>query len=279
MDHRTTQGAARRAPAGRLGEVLVAGRILGGSGLPVGTTRTHPTWGLTFLTAGTGRYRDAMHDEPIGAGTLVIVHPGHPHWYGAGREGWDEVFVVFDGVAFDLARRRGALSPDRPLVHGLPVARWRHRFAAFGERTRPTSVEGRDTEAIDLLTALLQACAAAASTPAQAPRGQGRDGWLDHSIEVLGRDLAEPLDLQAVAAEVKMPYETWRRRFRAETGASPYAHRASRRLEAATDLLVHTGLGVRDIAAATGFSDERHLIRRFREHTGTTPRAFRDAAR
>ena len=76
-----------------------------------------------------------------------------------------------------------------------------------------------------------------------------------------------------------MPYETWRRRFRAETGTSPYAHRAARRLAAATDLLVHTGLGVRDIAAATGFSDERHLIRRFREDTGLTPRAFRDDRR
>ena len=285
MGHRTTQSAAgRRALAGRLGEVLVAGRITGGSGLPVGTMRRHPTWGLTFLTAGTGRYRDAVHDEPIGAGTLVVVHPGHPHWYGADRGGWDEVFVVFDGVAFELARRRGALSPDRPLVHGLPIARWRHRFAAFGEPARPTSVEGHDAEALGLLTALLEASASATSTSTSAavphtPRGDDRRGWLGRSVELLDRDLAESLDLQAVAAEVGMAYETWRRRFRAETGTSPYAHRASRRLEAATDLLVHTGLGVRDIAAATGFSDERHLIRRFREHTGLTPRAFRDAGR
>jgi transcriptional regulator GlxA family with amidase domain len=79
-----------------------------------------------------------------------------------------------------------------------------------------------------------------------------------------------------VAAEVGLPYETWRRRFRAATGTSPYAHRASRRLDAATGMLVHTGLSVRDIAAATGFTDERHLIRRFRARTGLTPRAFRD---
>ncbi len=110
-----------RLPAGRLGEVLVAGRIPRGSGLPPGTVRRHPTWGLTFVMAGTGRYRDRSHDEPITPGTLVLVHPGHPHWYGADRGGWDELFVVFDGVVFDLARRRGALSPDRPLIPGLPV--------------------------------------------------------------------------------------------------------------------------------------------------------------
>ena len=268
----------RRPPCGGLGEVLVAGRILGGGGLAPGTTRRHPTWGLTFLMAGTGRYRDASHDEAIGPGTLVLVHPGHPHWYGADPGGWDELFAVFDGVMFELAQRRGALSPDRPLVHGLAVARWRHRFAVFAGRTRPTSTRGRDAEAVDLLAALLEATAAAREPAAQrSPRGTGGRGWLERSLERLGADLGEALDLHAVAVEAGMPYETWRRRFRAETGTSPYAHRAARRLEAATDLLEHTGLGVRDIAAATGFSDERHLIRRFRERTGLTPRAFRDA--
>lgn len=253
----------------------MAGRITGGSGLPAGTTRRHPTWGLTFVTAGTGHYRDASHDETIGAGTLVLVHPGHPHWYGAGPGGWDELFVVFDGVVFELARRRGALSPERPLLQGLPVARWSHRLSAFAERARPADVDGRDAEALDLLAALLEAAASASTSHTEA----GLVGWLDRSLDLLGADLADALDLHAVAAEVGMPYETWRRRFRTATGTTPYAHRAGRRLAAATDLLVHTGLGVRDIAAATGFSDERHLIRRFRESTGLTPRAFRDDRR
>jgi AraC-like DNA-binding protein len=276
-----TGSATSPVPAARLGEVLVAGRILAGRGLPVGTTRRHPTWGLTFLTGGTGRYHDAAHDEPVRAGTLIVVHPGHPHWYGADRSGWDELFVVFDGPVFELAGRRGALSPERPLVHGLPVARWGHRLATFGDRARPTNAEARDAEALELLTALLEATATAtvrhrsrARVPAAGAAGRH---WLERSVELLEHDVAEPLDLRSVAAEVGLPYETWRRRFRAETGTSPYAHRATRRLAAATDLLVHTGLGVRDIAAATGFSDERHLIRRFREHTGLTPRAFRDA--
>ncbi|MEW1954084.1 AraC family transcriptional regulator [Terrabacter sp. NPDC080008] len=258
----------------RLGQVLVAGRIHGGSGLPAGTTRRHPTWGLTFVAAGTGRYRDASHDEPMGPGTLVLVHPGHPHWYGADRGGWDELFVVFDGPVFELARRRGALSPERPLVHGLPVTRWSHRLARFVEGGRPATVEGRDGEAVALLSTLLEAIEYAV-TPRR-PRPADEMGWLDHSLVRLGSDLGETLDLRAVAAEVGMAYETWRRRFRAETGVSPYALRAARRLEAATELLAHTGLGVRDIAAATGFSDERHLIRRFRERTGATPSAFRD---
>ena len=258
-----------------LGEVLVAGRIAGGRGLPAGTTRRHPTWGLTFVTAGRGRYRDAGHDEAVGAGTLVVVHPGHPHWYGADHRGWDEHFVVFDGLLFDLATRSGALSPAHPLVHDLPVRRWSARFAAF-ERRRPPTVQGRDAEAAELLAALLEARSVAEQRSSQAPPSAD---WLERSVELLGGDLGEGLDLREVAAAVGQPYETWRRRFREATGTSPYAHRSQRRLAAATELLVHTGLGVRDIAAATGFTDERHLIRRFRAATGLTPRAFRDASR
>jgi len=269
---RSAHPEAARVTGGRLGQVLVAGRITGGGGLPVGTSRRHPTWGLTFVTAGTGRYRDAAHDETIRAGTLVLVHPGHPHWYGADHGGWDELFVVFDGVVFELAGRRGALSPARPLLQGLAVPYWRHRLTAFTDRPRPADVDRRDAEALDLLAALLDATAAA-SAPNPAPH---EVGWLERSFELLGADLADDLDLHTVAAEVGLPYETWRRRFRAAAGTSPYAHRRARRLAAVTDLLVHTGLGVRDIAAATGFSDERHLIRRFRQSTGLTPRAFRD---
>lgn len=260
----------------RLGEVLVAGRITGGGGLPAGTVRRHPTWGLTFVTAGTGRYRDADHDEALRAGSLVLVRPGHPHWYGPDRGGWDEHFVVFDGPVFELARRRGALGPERPLVHGLPVARWGHRLAAFGARRRPSSPDARDAEALELLALVLEALATV--RPPRSPGAALRVAdWVGRSTDLLGGDLAEPLDLHRVAAEVGLPYETWRRRFRAETGTSPYAYRATRRLDAATELLVHTGLAVRDVAAATGFSDERHLIRRFRAATGRTPRAFRDA--
>ena len=156
------------------------------------------------------------------------------------------------------------------------MARWRHRLAAFAERVRPADVDGRDAEALDLLATLLEAAATATATDRAAARGRG---VARRSLELLEADLADPLDLRAVAAEVAHALRDVAPALPGETGTSPYAHRAARRLAAATDLLVHTGLGVRDIAAATGFSDERHLIRRFREDTGLTPRAFRDDSR
>lgn len=266
---------ATRTGCGHLGQVLLAGRIVGGTGLAANTTRRHGSWGLTFLRAGSGRYRDANHDEPIGPGTLVIVFPGWPHWYGATPGSWDENFVVFEGPVFDLALARGAMRPSQPLVHDLPVGLWQARLDAFRTRRRPATPSEHDVEVLELLGLLTEAVAARRLS-GDAPE---RDSWFERSVELLESHLGEPLDLADVAAEVGMPYETWRRRFRSRAGHSPYHHRAEHRLRTATDLVIHTDLSTRDIAAATGFSDERHLIRRFRAEHGLTPRRVRDASR
>lgn len=258
-----------------LGEVVVSGRIVRGRGLPIGTRRRHPAWGLTFLTAGAGRYVDAAHDEPVSAGTLILVHPHHPHWYGADDAGWDEDFVVFTGPLFELAQHRGLLTPQQPLVHGLPVARWSHRFAQF--RESPTTPTALAAQAAGLLALILEAVAWSEGAARRSDTTHRRSTeWLHDSQRALQADLTESLDLAKVAGHVGMAYETWRRRFRDQVGQSPYAYRAAARLSAATELLVHTGLSIRDISAATGYSDQRHFIRRFRAVHGVTPTTYRN---
>jgi transcriptional regulator GlxA family with amidase domain len=103
-------------------------------------------------------------------------------------------------------------------------------------------------------------------------------GWLARSQALLASDLAEPLDLPGVAAAVGLGYESWRKRFQAETGLAPARYRAQRRIEAAADLLRRTTLSNREIAASLGFSDEHHFAKRFRATTGRTTSGYRGDA-
>lgn len=277
---------AARGDGQGLGRVLAAGRVSGGAGLPRGTVRRFPTWGLTFVVNGSGRYRDPRHDVRVGAGTLITVLPGHPHWYGPERGGWDELFAVFDGQVFDLATRSGALSATRPVAVGLPVRAWQRRIAAVVARARPVHPIARNAEAVEVLALLLDAqtlsrpdavrtVPACGNNESATPVPRTPETWLDRSRAMLAADLDTRLDLAEVATLVGLPYETWRRRFRAHVGAAPHAYRLQRRLDTTTELLTHTNRSVRDVAAATGFSDERHLIRRFRRRTGITPAEYR----
>lgn len=111
---------------------------------------------------------------------------------------------------------------------------------------------------------------------ADAERGQPVDGsWLARSIGLLEAVPGTPTPLTEVAAAVGMPYDAWRKAFRAEVGVAPARFRLDRRLAVAADLLLVTSQSVRSIAADLGFSDERHLVVRFQEAYGCTPAAYR----
>lgn len=262
----------RRGPPGRLGTVRMAGRVAGARGAPPGRTVRFASFGLTFLWGGAGRYRDRAHDVGLRAGSLVLVFPGHPHWYGAVGGAWDEVFVVFDGPLFDLARRTGVLDPARPVVQLEAIDHWHDRFDAFRRRPAPRTASGSDREACELLGAL--------TTLGDPPTDDVADAdWYARSCELLGADLDRACSPVEVAEAVGMPYETWRRRFAARAGCPPAAYRLRRRIDAAAALARDTSLSSREIAAVLGFSDEQHLTRHFRALLGTTPRRYREAHR
>ncbi|MGN9809515.1 helix-turn-helix domain-containing protein [Micromonospora sp. BQ11] len=262
---------ARRGD-GRLGHIRLVGRIEGGTGVPSRALRSYPSYALTYVTAGNGRYRDAAHDVPVTPGTLILVFPRMPHWYGtAGGATWDETFLVFGGPLFELAHRTGVVDPGRPLHTALPVTRWKARLEDFGRRPRAGSRAAADREALELMALIAEA-----TGTADGRADRGAVDWFARSVDILEGDLETQVAMPEIARAVGMPYETWRRAFRTRAGSSPQQYRNQHRLKTAVELLEHTRMSTREIAAALGFTDERHLIRRFRARHRMTPRQFRD---
>jgi AraC family transcriptional regulator len=70
--------------------------------------------------------------------------------------------------------------------------------------------------------------------------------------------------------------ESWfARAFRRSTGETPQRWMMRLRLEAAQELMVSTNLGLAEIADATGFADQAHLTRVFRDAQGLPPSQWR----
>ncbi|WP_427884777.1 helix-turn-helix domain-containing protein [Kribbella sp. GL6] len=101
----------------------------------------------------------------------------------------------------------------------------------------------------------------------------------DRAARLLGDDLARRLEMRAVAAELELDYDRFRRVFRERFGRSPLAYRNDRRLEVAATLLRATNLTCREIARRIGFADEFHLSRRFRGRYGVSPTGYRTGPR
>lgn len=114
-----------------------------------------------------------------------------------------------------------------------------------------------------------------------APHSGGAEGLSPCQIRLIREhveaNLAETLDLGGMAALLGMGVGRFTRLFRQSFGCAPYAHVLARRLCRARELLAATGLPIKEIAMACGFSDQAHLTRLFVRDTGTTPAAYRRA--
>lgn len=254
-----------------LGRLKVAGWIRNSAGVRGQAMRVLGSYALVYVLEGSGTYSDALHRTyRIRAGDLLVIFPDIGHVYGPSEhELWSEWYCVFDGPVFDLWQRAGLLNPDHPVYHLEPIAEWRARFEAVlqpGNRT----LADRTLNLSRFLQILTEALLAEAGThPPSLPSSIAR------ACQVLETDLHRDIDLAAVAAEVGLTYETFRKQFRQSVGVAPARFRLIRRIDAACAMLQHTELTVKAISARVGFSDEFHFSRSFKQITGLPPTEFR----
>ena len=91
--------------------------------------------------------------------------------------------------------------------------------------------------------------------------------------------LDQPHTVESLAARALLSPRTFARRFRSETGTTPYAWLIARRVELAQTLLEQTDEPVEQVAARTGFGAAAALRHHFTATVRTTPQAYRRAFR
>jgi AraC-like DNA-binding protein len=115
---------------------------------------------------------------------------------------------------------------------------------------------------------------------AESTRQAGRDTWLEKSLRLLGdRGVTGWLTPQAVAPQVGLNYENFRKRFVELTGESPGRYQKRRRLEWACAAIYQGGSSLKEIADTLGFCDVFHFSKAFKQEIGFTPSDYRRRVR
>lgn len=251
------------APPTRIGQLLLAGEVHDTEPGTPRALRTLPGYVLSIVTGGQGTYRsNAHHDQPIEAGTVTLVRPNDPHWYGtAPGQRWTELFAVFAGPIFDTLAATGVLPASGPHTGDpLPaIPPLQHIL-----QTRPATTTAAEHQLLAIADWLIDA---------YRPDGPSPD--MAAAASTLADALDTAPDLPAIARAVGLSYDTFRRRFSTEIGQSPLAYRNRIRLQTAATLLRVTDLTLRTIARNLGYTDEYHLSHRFRAHYGVPPSHYR----
>jgi AraC family transcriptional regulator len=88
--------------------------------------------------------------------------------------------------------------------------------------------------------------------------------------------LDAPLSLAELAALVQMHPHYFASLFKQSTGISPYRYILQHRMASAQNYLAQPNLSIVEIAQLVGFQNQSHFTRVFRQHTGVTPKVYRD---
>lgn len=252
-------------PRTPVGNVEFGGRLQGTTGTGFAQFRVYGMYALVFLLRGGGRYRDRRGiDRRLTAGDLLVVFPEHPHQYGPedGDE-WDEVFLAFEGAAFEGWRASG-LDPVNPVWRLPEPERWARRF--FDILRLPHRSLAESTAVAAAIHQLI--------ADALARRPAGREHWLENACQLLSGGADAP-DLPTIAATVGMSHDRFRKVFKSATGESPSTFRRRRRLAQAALMLHRSDLKLDMIAHSLGFCDGFHLSKAFKAEYGQSPASVR----
>jgi AraC-like DNA-binding protein len=257
-----------------LGQLIVAGIVRDSPGrAPKKPARKLDHYGLVYVTNGGGTFEDVYgFSHQIVPGDLLFLFPQVGHTYGPGRtDFWNEIFIIFEGPVFDLWREKELLTPDRPVIHLQPVDYWASRF-----KTTAWSVTQPGPEyALVRLCILQQLIADILVYDQQQGYDQIDHEWLSKAKTLLQETLHTKADFWAIASNMGMSYDGFRKRFTRDAGVSPAKYHTLRRMDRACDLLLHDSLAVKEIALQLGFVDEYHFSKRFKQVIGVSPTGFR----
>jgi transcriptional regulator GlxA family with amidase domain len=85
------------------------------------------------------------------------------------------------------------------------------------------------------------------------------------------RQMADPLSVDALAAQVNLSRSRFTALFTAQTGAAPMRYVQWIRLRRARLLVERTFLSVKEVMALVGYNDPSHFARDFRREHGVAP--------
>ncbi len=228
------------------------------------------SYALVYMLAGKCEFGDGRgYRRTLGAGEAFLLFPDVSHFYDPGAgEPWDDIWLVFNGPAFDDWRQAGLLDPENPVWQAKPVDYWRQRIAGV-----LTGGRGGAAALVEV-TRLLALLAEMRAEHAGGLSADRREPWLEAAVGRL-EAMATPPDWEKFSREFGLTYEQFRKKFSAAMGVPPAHYRLARRIDRAAARLRADDSPLKAIAAELGFCDEFHFSKLFKRRTGLSPSAYR----
>ena len=233
-------------------------------------------WLLLYTVEGAGLLTHGRASATLLPGEAALYPPGAPQDYRTDPEigTWSLRWAHFQPRPHWRAWLRWPRSSDGPAR--LRVTAPEIRSGLVQALARLVSLARRGWDGTDELR--LNALEEALLWLDLSARGHERwrlDERVRLAMDYLAAHVDEPFALDPLAEHCGLSVSRLSHLFKEETGITPQQYGEELRLREAQQLLTHTSLPLKEIAAAVGFEDPYYFSKRFRRFTGKPPSQWR----
>jgi AraC-like DNA-binding protein len=203
----------------------------------------------------------------------ILLSPGHREHFSFARDqetrhSWIalEADAQSEGLNEDFARFRGPFPFLGRMASLLDMARHGLTPIATADALHSRIYE-------ELATAIL--CAFACSVRDGHKASEASQPVLARMERFIAENYARSLTLDLVARAAGVSRQHLLKLCRMSDKATPMDQLYAKRLEVASDLLLHTGFSIAEIATQSGFLNQFHFSRRFKQSLGSSPSTWR----
>lgn len=235
---------------------------------------------------GAGTFTALGQSHPLTPGDLFVVRPGVVHQIvNSGQPAMELSWVCFvwtppahsssdeaDQLLRAFADSGRASAPD---TNGQIAALWRALRATSDGPPGLASQAQYAALASALVLGIARAASEAALPPSDAVGTGAGEAEARLAVRFIHDNLAQPLPLPEIAAQVHVSPRHLSRLVRRFTGVSPAQYVTQARMDRARGLLSHSVLPVKEVAVQVGYPDVHHFTRAFAAQVGCPPAEYR----
>lgn len=233
---------------------------------------------VVYITSGKGWFKNSyVGMQEIRAGDIFIIFPEVLHSYSPYRDtGWHEYWVGFSGDHAYRLQRNGLFSPANPIYHiGLDTS----IITDFEEiiqvcRQRTPGFQ------INLGVKILQLLAHILITEHTAKVPTKDEDIVTRVQNLMEFHIDDGMEIEQITSELAVNYQYLLKIFKNQTGFTPYQYYLNLRIARAQDILLHTNLRIKEVAAQMNFENQYYFSKIFKKKTGYSPsdwKAVKDA--